>query len=32
MSRGETASVTHYDFREGLERLRHGASAPLTFV
>jgi transitional endoplasmic reticulum ATPase len=32
MTRGETASVTHEDFREGLERLRGGAAARSSYV
>jgi transitional endoplasmic reticulum ATPase len=32
MTRGETASVTHDDFREGLARLRGGAAARSSYV
>jgi transitional endoplasmic reticulum ATPase len=32
MTRGETASVTHEDFREGLARLRGGAAARSSYV
>ena len=32
MTRGETASVTHEDFREGLLRLRGSATSRASFV
>jgi len=32
MTRGEAASVTHEDFREGLARLRGGAEARSSYV